>query len=287
MAMSEILHLLRRPIAALKPSSEPNKSRKGAGPADPLPPVPVTEPELLTALNSVAAERAAAEDTITEASSRRERLLLDPTSDDLIFSAQRDLDGAQLKLERLDRIEPELHARLRAIRHAARRARWAQLRDDYIAGARRHAELAAALEASRGTWEAARDLVLAEYPGASAVLPAWPLPPVGAVAALPSALDRLAATGYDPDPAPAYIHRSVAAIAAEAANMGLDPQIPTAPELTLLLSREVAVRFPRPTRDAGGTFRDGGTELILPGPAARAEVQAGRATYVEEDFACR
>ena len=283
--IAELLHLLRRPLAAAVPP-EAGKLRRGA-PADPPAPLPISETELVAAIERLAGERREFEDAITEAATRRERLLLDLDGDDAILAADRDLDRAQLGLERLDRIEPELHARLLAIRHAARRARWAQLRDDYIAGARRHAELAAALEASRGTWETARDVVLAEYPDASAVLPAWPLPPVGAVAAFPSALDRLAATAYDPDPAPAYIHRSVAAIAAEAASMGLEPQIPTAPEMALLLSREVAVRFPRPTRDASGEFRDGGTELILPGPAARAEVQAGRANYVEENSACR
>ena len=280
--LTDLLTMLRRPWRASDPEPSAKEKRTAAD-------TPLSESELTAALESVTQERAAAESAIVEAAGRREALLLQPGAEDSILQAGRDIDHGQLTLERLDAIEPNFQARLRVLRDDARRGRWIILRDAYVAAGHRHLHLAGALEAERASWEAAKALVLAEFPDAAkAVLPPWPLPPDGAVAAFPGRLDQLASTVHDPTPGPAFTFRSVENIADEAARTGHIPDGGQLfPELTLLLSREVAVKFPRPTRDAGGKFRDGGTELVLPGPAARAEVQAGRATYVEEDFACR
>ncbi len=213
---SDLLTLLRRPLP--QPGDAPPAARGKRQAAEPAgDDVPLSEADLLAAIEAAAAERTRAEGVITEASSRREALLMQPDTDGAILDAGRDIDAAQLALERLDRIEPDLHARLRTLRHDARRARWLVARDRYI---QRVAGFAAALDefdaVHRPVLEAARAELLAEFPDAAEkyvsgdaprhpsqyVMPPPPLPPPGAAEAYRHGLERMGTLLHDPDPAP-------------------------------------------------------------------------------------
>lgn len=212
--LNDALTLLRRPLRADPLLAAAPRGRK---PGDAAPAAPVTADELVAALARLQAERAAAEATVAEASDRRERLLMDPFSDDLIHAVGRDLDAANLLLERLDRLEPDLWMRLREVQHAARRAQWVVARDAYISVVQPFAAAMAELEEThRSTLDAARSALLREFPSAGgryapgddpghpsgAVVPMPPLPPPGAVEAYRRGLERMAMTLHDPDPAP-------------------------------------------------------------------------------------
>lgn len=207
--LSDALDLLRRPLR----STAPTRGRK----PDPALPGPVTEEELIAALDRVRAERTGAEAVLAEAAARRERLLMDPDSDDLIHAAARDLNAANLLLERLDRVEPDLWTRLREVQHDARRAQWIVARDAYLVAVQPFAAALAEFETThRPALDAARSALLAEFASAAgryapgddpghpsgAVVPVPPLPPPGAVAAYQRELERMAVTLHDPDPAP-------------------------------------------------------------------------------------
>ncbi len=208
--LSDALALLRRPLRA----TAPPRGRK----PDAAYPTPVTEAELVTTLDRVRAERTGAEAVLAEAAARRERLLMDPDSDEAIHAAGRDLDAANLLLERLDRLEPSLWRRLREVEHAARRAQWIVSRDAYLVAVQPFAAALAEFETThRPALDAARSALLAEFPSAAgryapgddpghpsgAVVPMPPLPPPGAVAAYQRELERMAMTLHDPNPLPA------------------------------------------------------------------------------------
>lgn len=85
-----------------------------------------------TALARITQERAEAERVITDSAERRRELLLVDGSDKDIAKLDADADAARLTIERLDAIEPGIHARLREFLDAARRALLAELRGIYL-----------------------------------------------------------------------------------------------------------------------------------------------------------
>lgn len=214
-----LLNLLRRPTRAPEPAPTV-KPRKGDAPPPPRP-APVTEAELLAALDAAAAERRAAETRITEAAARREALLLEPDSDDAILAAGQDIDRAQLVLERLDKIVPDLHARLRDVRRADRIAAWPVARDRYIAACAPFVAALAEFDAvHRPALDAARAALFAEFPDAGGVLPVPPLPPAGAADAFASALRHFAQIVHDPARPPLPVVMTLAEAEERARLMG-------------------------------------------------------------------
>ena len=162
------LKLLRRPVA---PAADPQPRRKNGTVRDDD---PVNEPELTEALAQLQAERQTAEATLSGAAERREGLLLQPESDEEIFRLARQIDSANLTLERLDRIEPDLRQRLGEVRFHARGARWVTDRDAAAAAFTGFTEAIEQYERARREWAGVFNALAEKWPTAPEIAPRMP-----------------------------------------------------------------------------------------------------------------
>jgi hypothetical protein len=273
----DLLALLRRPIQA--PAPAPHGKRQA-----PPPEQPATEAEIVAALDRAAEERRLAYSTIDRAGERREALLLIDGSDDEIAALAREVDRAQLLLERLDRLEPDLRNRLRAIRDAARIARWIALRDEYIRAGLRHVEELRRTALDRRDADEAWASVTREFPRAREILPVFPFIDADAADRLERELDRLATLTFDPHPRTQHAMRSVAAVLA-------DPQVnaETFPGLGGFGGVEAQpfahIKLKVPKQDLDGRWLKIGTIIRVSGFEAATEAAAGRAEILHEQEA--
>jgi len=120
--------------------------------------------------------------------------------------------------------------------------------------------------------------------GALACVAPFPLPPPGAVARFPEELDKLARTmPADAQHRPQPLLRSLADLVQQAHETGTIPDAGgLQPDLERLLAGQAKVRFLGFVRDGSGTMRQPDEIVMLSGADARAEVQAGRAEYLED-----
>lgn len=125
--VADLLALVRGPL--------PGTRKKAHTPA-PEPGIP----ELEAAIAALQAERGAAETAIYGMPAKREALLVEDGTDAAIQALERETDAQHLMIERLDRIEPGLFAKLQALRTEARRQEWLALRDRYVVAATEYHE---------------------------------------------------------------------------------------------------------------------------------------------------
>jgi hypothetical protein len=160
------LTLLRRPVET---EGEPPGRRKAPGPTDPL-----TEADLTEVLSRLIRERVEAETTLAGAADQREALLMTPGSDDQIFQLAAAIDRANLTLERLDRLEPDLRERLGQVKYYNRGARWVADRDRAAAGFEQFITAIKAYETARSQWAQAWNGLLEKWPTAGDIMPWMP-----------------------------------------------------------------------------------------------------------------
>ena len=286
-AFTDVLALLRRPTAAPAPAPRGGKSRT----EPPLPPLqPPTEAELVDALGRLESERRAAEDAAIEAANRRERLLLEPSEDEAIHAAGRDLDGAELLIERLDKLEPGLRRRLQDVRDAARAARWIELRDIYVAAAERHLAFLRQYEATQ--WplrEAAIRPLMAEFPASvmqlhndpSPFMADFLLPVAGIIDQFEASLERARGMHFNPSGSAPTPFIMVADLIEEAKRTGRIPDN-AMPEIRRAMGVETRIRFIKATRDGQDVARTAGDVATFSPELASEEIESGRAVRMEE-----
>lgn len=280
----DMLALLKRPTVPPLPAP-----RGGKGRAEPLPLQPATEAELVEALARLETERRVAEDAAIAAANLRERLLLEPGEDEGIFAAGRDLDAAELLIERLDKLEPGLRRRLQDIRDAGHAARWIELRDAYVAAAEQHLAFLREYEATQ--WplrEAAVRPLMAEFPASITQLHNYPppfvpdflLPVAGIIDRFEASLERVRGIQFDPAgrATPPYV--MVGDLIDEAKRTGIIPEN-ALPDIRRAMGLETRIRFITATRDAQDVARAAGDVAILPVEMAAQEIEAGRAVRME------
>ena len=267
------------------------RAQPAPAPLDADPPTPETEAELAAALAQLDRDRAALREQLATMPAQELALLEQDASDGALSALDARKRRTRHQLDRLDIRERELLDRLTGLRDRARLAAWDRFTAHYCdLGGRlveaghevlaRHAELAALMsEAGRaglGTMlgqgfprppELINRFALDQFPrslaGLSRVRPQMSTPPVLCNVRMLKLWTMYRAGDQAGFPA-AQAHHLVEAGVAE----WTDP-----------------LHIPRdPRRDKAPIV--GATELELQGAAARAEVQAGRASYVE-DFACR
>ena len=278
----KLLSVARRPVPA--PSNQVKVKEASSHRTKPGE-MPATEEELLAALDLAFRERTAAIDTINSAGERREELLMQPGSDEAIALIGREVDAAQLLLERLDRLEPELEYRLKIVQDQRRIDRWCELRDAYIVAGLTHVTALRAVRFDLSARDAAWAALQAEYPAARAILPRFYSPDCGSKAdELSAALDEFHLVQFDPNAhrRKVWTNPTLAQIQAEGtpeeiaraeAAFGGAPLIPL-PKRRVMFNRTSCVV---------GRWHEAGTTAELDGEAAGAEVSAGRAVFLDED----
>lgn len=126
--VGDILGLLKRPTEAapieLRGPGRPKHQPTAAE-------TPVTESEIIEALQNLLAERAEAEAVIATAGAKRDDLLLTAGTDDALLAIGRDIDALNLHLERLDRIEQELRSRLIEVRAATAQTEFSDIEAEF------------------------------------------------------------------------------------------------------------------------------------------------------------
>ena len=171
--ITEIRELLRRPLTPpIVPTATEHKRKGVTAPvaADEAAPVPVTEGDVIQALQRSFAERQRAEEEIATASTRRDALM-EADDDEALLAVDREVNLAMLQIERLDRLDPRLMARLREVRLQAKADRFAALRDRLIEVAASIVPELEAAAAANEKWRIALDSALADFPDARGVLP--------------------------------------------------------------------------------------------------------------------
>ncbi len=171
--ITEIRELLRRPLAAPVAPAPVEHKRKGvatAVAADDAAPVPVTEADIIQALQRSFAERQRAEEAVATASTRREALM-EESDDEALLAVDREVNLAMLQIERLDRLDPRLLARLRDVRLQAKADKFATLRDELVETAASIVPELEAAAAANERWSRALSAAINEFPDARNVLP--------------------------------------------------------------------------------------------------------------------
>ncbi len=148
-AIADLLALIRKPSVAEPSQAAPSKSKASATVTAVDPPPPATAADLHEALHRLATERASAEQSILQAAQARDRLLLEVGTDEAIRDLDSAADAAHLLVERLDRLQPELLARLRALELDDRQAQWTQTVTAYFTAADTYAGLLGQAEHAR------------------------------------------------------------------------------------------------------------------------------------------
>jgi hypothetical protein len=128
--LTDVLGLLRRP-ATTPPISfaAPGRPKIDVAEAD----TPLTEGEVVEALQRTFEEYAAAEATISAAEEKRDALLLQEGTDAAIVKLDRELAVAKLLVERLDKVQDALRAKLVEVRQAVGHDRFAAFEAEYLA----------------------------------------------------------------------------------------------------------------------------------------------------------
>ena len=267
--LKDLLSLLRRPIRTDAGSSDPQSSG-------------VTEGELLAALAAISTDRAAAQATLATAADRRESMLLEVDDDAGIEEIGREVDRASLKLERLERIEPELLIRLAKLRDQARIDLWAKLRNRYIAVGREHVRLLQSIEFDAAAYNEAFTVITQRFPDAAAILPRFYFPRTDAAQELADALDRLTCIGYNPHPPRKQpLAQSVAQLVEE----GRGERAASAfgvPFSELGDSQVCLIRL-RVPRQLNGEWHPAQSVLQVPHVIAEAEITSGKAVLVDNE----
>lgn len=129
-AIHDLLKLLKRPTEPAAIELRGPGRPKHQPPANEM---PVTETEITAALQTLLMERAQAEAAIEAAGARRDQLLLVDGSDGDLLAIGQEIDTANLHLERLDRIEQELRARLVEVRAVTAETGFAEIEAEFEA----------------------------------------------------------------------------------------------------------------------------------------------------------
>ena len=161
------LKLLRRPVET---GVKPLPRRKPGPPQDTDP----HEAEVMDVLSRLQAERVEAESTLSGAAEAREALLMQPESDEAIFELGRAIDRANLQLERIDRIEPDLRRMLGELKYSARGARWVVDRDAATVAFAVYVEAIEHYEQARSGWARVWNDLAAKWPTATEIMPTMP-----------------------------------------------------------------------------------------------------------------
>ena len=169
-AWQRALDLLRRPAAQAAPPLPP-KGPKG-GKADPTWTQARVEAE--AALAAISEERSQASNVIATAGERREALFMQPDFDAAILAIDGEIDRANLQLERLERVEPELRRRLGEIKYNERGARWEKLRDEAAEKMEVFSNAVAEYHRQWEAWAAIFEQVTGQFPDADKILPRLP-----------------------------------------------------------------------------------------------------------------
>lgn len=243
-----------------------------------------TENDLRAALELAARERQAALATIDGAAERREALLLVLGSDDEIAHIGEEVDAANLLLERIERLVPELEFKLSALQDARRVARWAALRDGYIAAGRAHAAAMRSVVFDIDGYHRAFNAITTEFRDVERYIsiPPFPVTVHEEAAALDAALDLFARIAFNPRPPPAPpLARSMSdLLAGTPAERELAERIFGSSPFAG--PGNVKVRLRRP-REINGEWHAIDAELFLPGSRAEELVRLGAAQLVEDD----
>lgn len=274
------LALLRRPVA--EPGETQPVKRRGKTDAAAPEAAPLTELELIAALEGLAAERADAQHVLAGASERRETLLMQPDSDDAILDLGNQIDRAQLQLERLDRLEPDLRRRLGEVRFHGKNARWIADRD--AAAAKFEGFIAAidAYNAARSEWAAVWNGLLEQWPTANEIMPWMP----GLVSSLDVYQEQLAKFRelvFVVKPPPRPFGYTLAQAVDHTRQLGHPPDwaVPDwHAECERAISDNVAVVTIVNTLDPEGRPVPKNTTLELSYESADKMVRSGRATYL-------
>ena len=272
----KLLSIARRPVP--DPAAVPEKAgRKPARDA-----LPATEDELAAAIALATQERIAAVQSINTAGARREELLMEPGSDEEIALIGREVDAAQLMLERLDRLEPELTYRLSLLIDQKRIARWAELRDAYVQAGVAHMVALRAIHLDYGAYARAHNAITAEFPDAIDLIPAFYFPAASDEAdRLGRALDQFYLTQFSPRP----VRVPLATVSlADIATHGTPEEIEAAravwgdiPDVS-----KKRVRF-RHATNIEGVWHGENSEALLLEWTADFEIASGRAVLVENE----
>ena len=193
-AFEKLLNIARRPVANVAAVERERAPARGKA-ADEL---AATEEELVAALDLARRERVTATGAINTAGARREELLMQPGTDEAIALIGREVDAAQLLLERLERLEPELAYRLSALRDQKRIARWEELRRAYCQAGVNHVAALRAIQLDYGAYSHAFHALVAEFPDATDLLPRFYFLPTGSADQLAAALDKFYLVQYQP-----------------------------------------------------------------------------------------
>ena len=146
-------------------------------------------------------ERLAAVAAINTAGARREELLMQAGTDEAIALIGREVDAAQLLLERLDRLEPQYAYALSILRDQKRTARWRELRDNYCQAGVNHVAALRAVRLDNPAYSNAFHALAAEFPDATDLLPRFYFLPTGVADQLAASLDQFHLVQYQPRPA--------------------------------------------------------------------------------------
>jgi hypothetical protein len=275
-AWSRAFDILRRPATADTPP--PGKTR-GKPPAAPQ--WSALRAEVEAALDELAHERAEAEHVIAMAGEKRETLFMQPGSDDEIIGLGAAIDRANLTLERLDRLEPDMRRRLGEIKFHERGARWIEARDAAAAAAAQHVAAIEAYQNAIDAWRVTYNAVVAEFPTATEILPLMPglIRGQTTFAAQIERLRTLEIQIAAPDPG---LLTSLAHVIEYAQQTGCVPEgMPGdwVPEIERAISGETRIKCLVAILDSEGRTVAKGAKITLPYEKAAAHVRSGRAVY--------
>jgi hypothetical protein len=226
-------------------------------------------------------ERAEALAVINTAGDRREALFMEPGSDDEILELGAQIDRANLTLERLDRVEPDMRRRLGEIKFHERGARWIEARDAAAAAAAQHVAAIEAYQSAIDAWRVTYNAVVAEFPTATEILPLLP-GLVRGQTTFAAQIERLRTLEIQiaaPDPG---LLTSLANAIEYAQQTGRVPEgMPGdwVPEIERAISGETRIKCLVAILDSEGRTVAKGTKIVLPYEIAAAHVWSGRAVY--------
>ena len=162
--LDHALRLLRRPVdQAGEPAPQPQGTNDDAA--------PLTEAELNAALQQLADDREAAYAVLSGAADRRESLLMTPGTDDEIIGLEGEISRANLTLERLDRLEPDLKRRLGEVIYYNRGAKWIVDRDVAAAEFAKFVQAEDAYRKAREEWATVWNGLQAKWSTANEIMP--------------------------------------------------------------------------------------------------------------------
>ena len=280
--INDLREILRRPLATPPPAPVANK-RKGAAPASDeatAAPVPVTELEVLQALQRSFEERQRAEEEIATASTRRDALM-EADDDEALLTVDREVNLAMLQIERLDRLDPRLLARLRDVRLQAKADKFAVLRDELVETAASILPELEAAAAANEKWNRALKAAINEFPDARNVLPGLVSIFASDVARFKADIDRLRTTARDTERT--QRPRTAADLVAHCLKTGEQPSfdnmMPWASDVANALQQEHRVVTLQSLTDEKGRPVKAGAEFGLKFEEAQRLIQAGKARW--------